>query len=368
MKAIIIADNLKKKITYVFHAVSQRAQLPILLNFLIVAKNGLLTISATDLEIGIVAKIPAKIEEEGGACVPAKTFSDLVASLTSEKIKIELAGSTLVLSGVGIRAVFSTSDSSEFPKIVADAGKVKASIKKELLDREMSKVVFAASLDMGRPALSGVFVKKEAGGFTAVATDGYRLSLKKNLALSDASAVSQALVPSRVIKELALLGDSDKNVDVYVSEENNQIVFVVGDTTLVGRLIDAEFPDYEKIIPQDFGTKSIFDRSEMLDAVKQGSVFAREASNIIKLSVKKDKIVVSANAPSVGEDWVEVSAKTQGEENEIAFNARYLLDLLGSMDDENLTFEMTGPLNPGVFKSEKDTSFLHLIMPIRVQG
>lgn len=368
MKAVLIADNLQKKISFVFHAVSQRAQLPILLNFLIIAKNGFIIISGTDLEIGIVTKIPAKIEEEGETSVPAKTFSDLVSSLTSEKIKLELLDSTLVLSGEGIRAVFPTSNPSDFPKIVAGTGKIKASIRKDVLDREMSKIVFAASLDMGRPALSGVFVKKETRGFAAVATDGYRLSLKKELALSDGGGVSSVLVPSRVIKELVLLGDSDKNVGIYISEENNQIMFVVGDTTLVGRLIDAEFPDYEKIIPQDFGTKSVFDRTEMLDAVKQGSVFAREASNIIKLSVKKDKIVVSANAPSVGEDWVEVSAKTQGEENEIAFNARYLLDLLSSMDDENLTFEMTGPLNPGVFKSEKDHSFLHLIMPIRVQA
>lgn len=368
MKSTIVTENLKRRIGQVSHAVSQRAQLPILLNFLISAKDGVLEISATDLEIGIIAKIPAKIEEEGETCIPAKTFADLIASLTCEKVSLETEGSTLILSGAGVRAVFPTTDSSDFPKITSGFGKARASIKREVLEKEMSRVVFAASLDMGRPALSGVFVKKEARGFAAVATDGYRLSLKKELAMVDGSGVSQVLIPSRVIRELVLMGNENDSVEIYVSSESNQVVFVAGDLTLVGRLIDAEFPDYEKIIPQDFGTRSIFDRSDMLSAVKQGSVFAREASNIIKLKILKDKIVVSANAPSVGEDEVEIPAKTQGEENEIAFNARYLLDLLSSVEDESLTFEMTGPLNPGVFKSEKDSSFLHLIMPIRVQG
>ncbi|MBI2621386.1 MAG: DNA polymerase III subunit beta, partial [Candidatus Levybacteria bacterium] len=122
------------------------------------------------------------------------------------------------------------------------------------------------------------------------------------------------------------------------------------------------------IIPDDSSTRAVFDKNLAQGAVRACSVFAREAANIVKLSVGKDKIVFSSSASSVGENEVEVEAKVEGEENEIAFNARYLLEFLGSIDDEEVFFEMTGPLNPGVFKLPKDPDYLHIIMPIRVQG
>ena len=133
-------------------------------------------------------------------------------------------------------------------------------------------------------------------------------------------------------------------------------------------MIGAEYPDYQKIIPQAFETKVEVGREELLNAIKICSVFARETANIIKFTIKKDKIIVSANSPAVGEDNAEVEAKVSGEENEIAFNAKYLLDVLSIVNTEEMIFEMTGPLNPGVFKIKNDESFLHLIMPIRVQG
>ncbi|MCL5433155.1 MAG: DNA polymerase III subunit beta, partial [Patescibacteria group bacterium] len=157
-------------------------------------------------------------------------------------------------------------------------------------------------------------------------------------------------------------------VKLFVSNKNNQILFQEQDLILIGRLIDAEFPNYQKIIPGEFATQVLFDREELLKAVKICSIFARDSANIIKLSFQKEKIVVSANSPSVGQNTVDVEAKLKGEENEIAFNARYLLDLLGNITENDMIFEMTGPLNPGVFKIQGDDTFLHIIMPIRVQN
>ena len=136
---------------------------------------------------------------------------------------------------------------------------------------------------------------------------------------------------------------------------------------LIGRLIEAEFPNYEKILPTTYSTKIFFDREEMQKAIKVCSLFARDAGNIIKLSLSKDKTVISAHAASLGEHVVEVESRLEGEEKEIAFNAKYLLDLFGNIDAEHMTFEMTGPLNPGIFKIDGDLSFLHMIMPIRTQ-
>ena len=202
-----------------------------------------------------------------------------------------------------------------------------------------------------------------------VATDGYRLSFKKHLfgkKGQQKEGVSM-LVPSRVVRELILITKDTDEVKTYISKENNQIIFCQNDLTLVGRLIEADFPAYEKIIPPDFSTKTEFDKDALQKAVKACYVFARSSANIVKLSIRKEKIIAYVNTPSVGENTVEVEAKTIGEENEIAFNARYLLDLFSNIEEESMVFEMTGPLNPGVFKIAGDDSFLHLIMPIRVQ-
>lgn len=373
MRVSLLSENLQKKILFVNHAISARAQLPVLLNFLITATKGKLSISATDLEVGIIADVPAKIEKEGAITVPAKTFTELTGIVPLDKITLETSEEGLVLTGDKTTTVFQTTPAEEFPKLYEEKGKQILTLKKDTIAKDFSRVVFAASPDSERPALSGVLVKEEKGGFLLVATDGYRLSLKKH-ALKDVQKTKiedpiSILVPSRVIRELVQMEkDMDGGeVDVHVSAEKNQIIFSSPDITIIGRLIEAEFPNYEKIIPGDFSTKTVFQRDDLQKAIKAGYVFARQTAGIIKLSIKKNKIIVSANAPSVGKNTIEVDAKTLGEENDIAFNARYLLDFLSNTTSEETSFEMTGPLNPGVLKEEEDPSFLHLIMPIRVQ-
>lgn len=382
MKVSLLSENLQKKILFVNHAISSRTQLPILLNFLITAKKGKLSISATDLEVGIIAEIPAKIEKEGSITVPAKTLTELMGTIILDKITLEVQGDGLVLIGENTKTIFQTAPADDFPKLYEEKGKPVLSLKKETIARDFSKVVFAASPDSERPALSGVLIKEESSpageGFILVATDGYRLSLKKH-ALKNVKKNPPAggtkepislLVPSRVIKELIQMEKDEDGGDItmYASAEKNQIIFSQNDTTLIGRLIGAEFPNYEKIIPQDSSTKTVFQREDMQRAIKAGYVFARQTAGIVKISIKKNKIIVSANAPSVGQNTIEVDAKTIGEENDIAFNARYILDFLSNTTSEEISFEMTGPLNPGVFREEEDPSFLHLIMPIRVQS
>lgn len=174
------------------------------------------------------------------------------------------------------------------------------------------------------------------------------------------------IVPARVFREMIQSKDAEE-VAIYISKEKNQVLFKEQETILVSRLIEAEFPNFERIIPPDHASETAFDREELLKAVKICSIFARDAANIIKLSLKKNMIIVSSQTPSLGENTVDVEAKLTGEENEIAFNARYLLDVLSSLEKDELVFQMTGPLNPGVFKIKEDMSYLHLIMPIRIQ-
>jgi DNA polymerase III subunit beta len=367
MKAVFLTENLLKKLSFVNHAVSGKSQLPILSNFLIKAGKGEISFSATDLEIGIIISIPAVIEQEGETTVPAKTFFDLLNSFSKEKITLELKGTNLELVGEKTNASFQTMPKDDFPNIYERKGEKVAEEEGEKFNQELKNVVFSASQDTGRPALSGVLLEKEGTGVAAVATDGFRLSVKKNIGVNiKTKEGASLLIPSRVIKELLSMPEPEEKIEVFISPEDNQIIFIQGKTILVGRLIEAEFPAYEKILPVDFSTKAEFDKETMWEAVKRCSVFARETANVIKVAVGKDEIKVSANTPSVGENSVGVEAKIEGEENEIAFNARYLLDLFSNIEAEIIVFEMTGPLNPGVFKIKGDSSFLHLIMPIRV--
>src|SRR5579859_445652 len=371
MKIIVLSDDLQKKLSFISHAISTRSQLPILLHVLLETKEGKLQLSATDLEIGIETTIPATIEEEGGITVPAKLFLELVNSLPSDKVVLQTKETTLELSCRRVKSNLAGLSKEEFPTLFEEKGESVISLTQEHIKKYFSRVCFSASSDTTRPALSGILLQKKNNQFLLVATDGYRLSLQQNITVEENSShhidEKPILVPARVLREV-LSEKGEESTGIFISRQNNQILFEHAESLLVGRLIEAEYPKYEKIIPTDFSTKVFFEREEMHKAIKLCAIFARETANIIKLSLKKDAIIVSANTPSVGDNIVEVEAKLEGEENDIAFNARYLLDLFTNMDAEQMSFEMTGPLNPGVFRIANDTSFLHLIMPIRTQG
>lgn len=370
LKTTLLLENLNTGISFAHHGVSSRNPLPVLLNFLIEAKDGEVIISATDLEIGIQTKIPAKVEKEGAITVSAKTFADIVSSIDQEKVELTEEDSVLVLTAKGTKTKFPTAPAMDFPKLYEEKGQKRATINKDNFDNEISKVVFSAATDSGRPALSGVLIEQEGKETNYVATDGYRLSLKKNatVKMTGKEEGNRLIIPARIIKEIIGAIGAQTELDIFISPSSNQALFDMGDQVVVGRLIEAEYPDYQKIIPQSFETKAEFDRTLALSAVRSCSVIAREAANIVKMSIGKDTVSFSASASSAGENRVEIDAKVSGEENEIAFNSRYLLDFFSAQEEENISFEMTGPLNPGVFKVAGDDSYLHLIMPIRVAG
>jgi len=365
MVASFLLENLLEKLTFLNHAVSARPPLPILSGFLLEAEKGKLKISATDLEIGITLSIPASVEKEGKAVVPAKPFSEILANLTEEKITIERKETGVEVSGKKTKASLVSMDEGEFPKLFDEKGESIMTIKKDAVEKAFGRVVFAASLDMGRPAFSGILIKKEKDETLLVATDSHRLSINKTTGVKTKGA-SPVLVSARAVRAI-LSQKSEDDVEVFAFSKNNQVVFELGQTTLVGRTIEAEFPDFAKIIPDSFESRAEFDKDEFLKALRITSVFARDNANIVKITVGRDRLLVFSKSQSLGQNTVEVSAKTTGEENEIAFNGRYLLELLQNVDDEQMVFEMQGPLNPGVFKVVNDPNFTHLIMPIRVK-
>lgn len=374
MKITVQTDNLQKKLSIANRAISTKTDLPILQHMFLDARGDKVTIRATDLEIGIETYLPAEIHEEGSVLLPAKTFSELINSFPQESITLETTEKGLVVISKRSKSVFQTLSSEEFPRLFEEKGTVLAELASKDLKSDFGCVIFSASTESTRPALSGVLVRKEGSeGFLLVATDGYRLSLKhtttgQQTSVDDTNAETGLILPAKVFREVLGLKEVGEKIKVFIAKQSNQIMFEYGETLIIGRLIEAEFPAYERIIPSDFSLVVSFDREELLKAVKICAIFARDTANIIKLSFKENGILVSSSASSVGENEVQVEAVLKGEENEIAFNAKYLLDALSNIDKNELTFEMMGPLNPGVFKVKDDASFLHLIMPIKVQG
>lgn len=363
MKVTILAESLQKKVSFANKAISTRNQLPILSHVLLEAKEDKLLISSTDLEIGIETHLPATIEEEGATTVPARLFLELVNSLPNDKILLETKEGSLEITSKKTKTVLQTTPKDEFPLLYEEKGEKVAVFSKGNMKTTFSRILFAASSESTRPALSGVLFQKSEKKFVVVATDGYRLSLDEVLEQGDKS-FEKLLIPARILREAISIFE-DEDTDLFLSDKNNQIVFQQGDTLLVGRTIDAQFPVYEKVIPTDSASVIVFDKEELLKAVKICAIFAREAANIITLSLYREKVVVSAKSPSLGENTVDVEASLTGEENQIAFNARYLLEALSNISDQELSFSMTGPLNPGVFRVQGNDHFLHLIMPIR---
>jgi len=372
MKFSCLQENLNKGLSIVSRFISTRPQLPVLSNILLIAKKDNLSLKATNLESGITYKVGVKIEEEGEITIPAKTLSELVSQLPADKVDFLLEENNLKINCQRFQARIAGLPATEFPPLPESSGKPNLSFKTEEISAPVSQVSFAAAQDESRPVLSGVRIFNQDKGLTLVATDGFRLSVVGLPTVVSAQPID-LLLPSRTLIEVVriLAEEGEKEFGLEITKETNQAVFSLGRADIVCRLLEGQFPNYEKIIPHGFNTHIVVNKDELAAAIKTAAIFAREAANIIKFEIHPSassgpKFQISANAPQVGENTVELEAKVEGENAEIAFNCRFLQDLLGIVSSEDIIFEMTSSLSPGVFKIAGNANFLHLIMPVRV--
>lgn len=368
MHLIVLKENLVKALTIVGKSIPIRPQLPILSNLLFKTENNRLKITSTDLELGIIYTLNAKIEKEGEITIPGKLLIEFVSTLTSDKIEFKLEEKNLLVKSGQTQATFTTINPSDFPPFPT-IPTIKKNLPFDKISNSIQRTAFAASTDESRPILTGVKTIISNGTMSLSATDGYRLSMEKTT-IGDKEDL-QMILPSQSLLEVVRIAQEVKAPEVGFSiiENKNQVVFSLPNVYIFTRLIDGEFPNVEKIIPTEFKTKVIIDKELFAKSVKTASLFARGAANIIKIKIEKKGLKLSANTPQVGQDEDFIEAQVEGEEMEIAFNYRFLLDLLANFPGKEVVFEASGPLNPGVFKpTSSDISFFHLIMPVRVQG
>lgn len=377
MQVSCLQENLAKGLSIVGRAVASRSTLPVLSNVLLATDNGKLKLSATNLEIGINCWVGAKIEQEGATTVPARLLGDFVNSLPPERIDLKLDENTqtLNLRCARFESNIKGIDAQEFP-IVPTASESDDVIRLEpaSLRQMIEQVVFAAATDESRPILTGVLVQFNEDALTMAAADGFRLSVKAAKLNQNFGGPSEVIVPARALMELSRVsGEQEQPVEVFITPARKQILFHLEDIDLVSQLIEGKFPDYSQIIPKSYSTRSVMETASLLKAVRVCHLFARDSANIVKLEVlpagdelMNGRITLVATSAELGDNVADLDASIEGTSIEIAFNAKYLIDVLSVMDSPQIALETSAPSSPGVIRPIGDDKFTHVIMPMHI--
>jgi DNA polymerase-3 subunit beta len=361
-------ENLARGLSVVSRAVSNRS-LPVLTNVLLKTEDGGLKLTATNLEIGITYWVPGKIEVDGATSVPARLLTDLVNSLPGgEAIELELGdGETLHIRSGRFESNIKGISADDFPTVQTAGERPVTRIPQNVMRHALEETAFAAASDEARPILTGVLARFEGDQLTLAAADNYRIAVK-TITILDPVEETSVVIPARALHELSrVLTDTDEPVSVVLAHARNQVLFHLEGIDLVSRLIDGQYPNYQSVLPASHSTRAVLDREELLRAVRPAALIAHESANIVKLGVGLEGdpgITVSANA-EVGDHVGRIEADVEGDGTTIAFNARFLADVLQNVDAEQFALELNGPLSPGVFKPLGDDRYVHVVMPLR---
>ena len=376
MKLSCLQQNLNKGLGIVGRAVATRSTLPITNNVLLTTEDSKLKLAATNLEIAISCWMDAKVSEGGAITVPARLLTDFVNSLPEDTIDISLSPKTktLELKCARFAGRINGVDADEFPPIPSIGDGVTTKIDVEALRAAIAQVVFAAATEETRPVLTGILCEFEGKSLTMVAADGFRLAVHKATIAQPVAERTDVIIPARALNEVQrLMAEQEEHVELTINPGKSQVLFRLKDIEVVSQLIQGTFPNYNQLIPERYTTRAEVALADFNKATRTASIFAREGSAIVRLLVtpgdggKQGKIELSARAEEVGDNTGEVDAAVEGEESKIAFNSKYLSDVLGVLHCERVGLETTSPSSPGVLRPVGDDKYIHVVMPMFVQ-
>ena len=374
MKVSCSQEDLSKGLAVVGRAVATRAVMPITNNVLIATEGSRLKLAATNLEIAISCWIPATIEKEGTVTIPARLLTDFVNSLPSGRIDMALSprSRSVELRCARHEAHISGLDPADFPAIPKITDGMNVKMRPGDLRLAINQVVFAAASEESRPVLTGVHAEFEGEQLTLAAADGFRLAVRKVPLAKHVDTKIAIIIPARSLNELTrLISEQEEPLELTVNAQKSQVMLRLRDVEMVSQLIQGTFPNYSQLIPKSHTTRAVVKLSEFLRATKSASIFARDGSGIVLLQIMprdgKGKIAISARAEEIGDNLGEVDATVQGEEAKIAFNSKYLMDVLGVLTKDEVALETTTSSSPGVIRPVGDESYIHVVMPMFVQ-
>jgi len=362
MKISVSLRRFKKGLGAVEKIIASKSTLPVLNNVLIKIEDNQVVLSATDLEIGINYYLGGKVESPGSITVPGKVLSNFINNLNEETINLEVKDNILTTKTERSEATLNGISADEFPAIPKVEGKEILEISGQILKTALSQVGFSASFDESRPILTGVYFIVSDNELRLVATDSYRLAEKvlKTPTKENATFV----VPNKTVQELQRVINGSEEVKMILSD--NQVLFILPDMEITSRIIEGEYPDYKQIIPKSFKTQAVLATHDLANTIKTASFFTRESSNNVKVSFRQDGVDVEAISSQLGNFKSQLKAKVTGDDNEINFNFKYLLDALSGVGHEEVSLELVGKLNPGVIKPGGTKSDItYIIMPLR---
>ncbi len=377
MKVSCLQENLHKGLQTVGKAVANKTTLPVLNNILLSTDGGRLKLTATNLEVGITNWIGCQVEEEGAITVPAKLLIDFVSSLPNDTIKMTLDEKTrtLHLKCARFEANIKGISAEEFPIIPEVTERPAARIPAPLLKEMIGQVAFAASADESRPQLAGVYVHIEGRDVTMAAADGFRLSRRVTHLDTPAENIIKLIIPARSMAELArVLPDSDgedgEPVSIVLTQGRNQVLFRHENLEVTSRLVEGNYVDINRVIPADWGSRTVIATADLLKAVRMASIFAKDSANIVRVQIEAGAdlapgvITVSANAAEVGDNVSQLDCIVDGENGQVALNGKFLIEVLGVIKTPQVAIETKTYQSPAVLKPVGEDEFLHVIMPM----
>jgi DNA polymerase-3 subunit beta len=368
---------LAEGLAIVDRAVPTKSPLPVLSNVLLETDGDKLKLVANNLEMAISAWIGADIADPGAITLPAKLLSDFVGTLAGGgdiQMALKPGTKTMNLKCGRYEANINGIDADDFPAVPTVGEGTRCQISARTLKMGINQAAFAAAADDTRPVLAGVLLTIEGDELTMAAADGFRLAVRTVQLAAAAEENLSLLVPARTLQELQrVIPDSDELVEIAATPNRNQIMFQFPGLLVVSRLIEGQFPDYKRIIPQGYQTRVVLPVGDLLQATKTASVFSRDNSNIVRISVtpSSDELIpgrvdVTASSAEMGDNAGQLDGSVEGQETQIAFNARYLRDALDAVSGGEVALEISGPTSPGLLKPVSGGGHLHVIMPMHV--
>ena len=379
MKVDCLQENLNAALADVGRAVASRTPLPITSNVLISTDGGRLKLSATNLELTITTWIGAKVEEEGVVTVPARLLGEFVGSLPSEEVHLIGApgGKSLNVTCARFQANIAGTDPEEFPPTPTVEDGFEVNIGTDLLKQAIDGVAFAAATEDSRPVLTGVQIEIKDGGLVLAAADGFRLAVYETKLADEVPESSSIIVPAKSLQEVSRLASGkDYPVKIKVNEGKTQVLFQFETAAVVSQLIQGTFPNYSQLVPKEHVSKTTVDVGEFARATRAASIFARDGSGIVRLQTFEGEedgiggLSIEARSEEVGDNKGKITATIEGDPAKIAFNAKYLTEVLGVLGHGMVALETSSPSSPGVLRPlspSEGVSYVHVVMPMFVQ-
>ncbi len=377
MKISALQENLNKGLSIVGRAVPVRSTLPQASHVLLASDEGRLKLVATDLMIATTCWIGAQVEEEGAVTVPARLLTDFVGSLPNERIDLTVGerGRQLHISCARNEATMAGMDAADFPPVPSVGDGLVLKLDPKTLRKAIAQTQFAAAADDTRPVLTGIHMLAEGHDLTLAAADGFRLAVHKLPLEQEVPERVEVIVPARALREMErLIADEEDPLEMAFNANRSQVLFKLKTVELVATLIQGTFPNYGQLIPQSYTTKATIDMRQFLQETRIAAIFARDGAGIVRLQLDpgEDKapgrLTVSARAEEIGEHRGEIDVTVEGEASKIAFNSKYLQDVLQALDDvTQVALETTSPSSPGVIRPIGRDDYVHVVMPMFVQ-